>query len=359
LNQIEFWASDNISSWGCSGAYDLQNSPLPLPGSLLSSFRSPAQSSVYDLASLTKVLCTGALIVRWAEQQKLSVSELASRKIVHWIPELKNSALKNVLIGELWEHRSGLVANCSLSDDRDSFFTLSQRDELYSKILSIVQESHVFSAKKETVYSDVGFILLTLVLERSSRKTLDILWKELKEFLGLEKERLDFAINNVPVQDALPTETRHESGVVNDNKAFAMGGVAPHAGLFGDMKALQAWVRSVYIWAESSTQAHDWLIQDCRQQRSAESSRFSWGWDTASGAKDSHAGPSAPKSTRGHLGYTGNALWLDPLSQKTAILLSNRVYPSHTLNSQKSIHTLRTWFFESFWQGTLVDEWEI
>jgi CubicO group peptidase (beta-lactamase class C family) len=205
------------------------------------------------------------------------------------------------------------------------------------------------------VYSDVGFILLTLLLERLHGKPLHVLWKELKTHLKIERSNLDFALDNTPYAQALPTETRHPAGQVNDDKAYVMGGVAGHAGLFGNLSAVQDWTRSVLLWAQTSPQVRDWLHSD----RSKESTRFSWGWDTASGSLDSHAGPSAPKNTRGHLGYTGTALWIDPKSCRAALLLSNRVYPSHTLNSQKSIHTLRTWFFESFWQGKLVDGWEI
>ncbi len=66
----------------------------------------------------------------------------------------------------------------------------------------------------------------------------------------------------------------------------------------------------------------------------------------------------AGKAVRGHLGYTGTALWMDPSSLKYGILLTNRVHPRHTPESQKSIQKLRKECFEALWRGTLEDGWK-
>lgn len=360
MNQLEFWACSDVLSpakgttWACTWKQDLHRAATGLPIDR-TQLEARVGNSVFDLASLTKVVVGGSLMVRWAESQKLSLADLGLQKVERWIPEFKGSVLGQILLMELWEHRSSLVANCNLTDTRKEFFTLSERSLLHEKLLKFFEDPQLLGASKNTLYSDLGFILLTLILERAYKTSLDVLWDEFKRDHKLQSSRMNFARDNVAIAGAMPTESRHPAGQVNDDKAYVMGGVAAHAGLFGILSDLQAWIRVILEWSQNSDQAREWLHTD----RSAVSNRFSWGWDTASGALDSQAGPSAPRSTRGHLGYTGTALWIEPKTHRAAILLSNRVHPSHTLNSQKSIQTLRTWFFESFWQGTLESGWEI
>lgn len=364
MNHLEFWASNDFShstgslEWNYKWQQNLQDDPAVALSKAWSSpqISSPQDSkneNIFDLASLTKVLCAGALIVKWAELEGVSLSQLGLQKISKFLPDLSHSSVKNLSLEELWEHRSALIANYSLADSRNQFFHVSQRELLHKRLYEMLNDTTIITNSKQTVYSDVGFMALALILEKVFSQTMDQQWNQLKTFLKIN-ETLDFAVNNIAFSKALPTETRHPSGIVNDDKAFVMGGVAAHAGLFGNIGAIKEWLSGVFEWADHSSQAREWLYDD----RSKVSSRFSWGWDTASGAKDSHAGMSAPMGTRGHLGYTGTAFWLHPSSRKCSILLSNRVYPQHSPQSQKSIQVLRTGFFEAFWQGKLEDRWK-
>lgn len=247
------------------------------------------------------------------------------------------------------------------SSGRSSFVRLADRSQVHARVLENALEAARapdFDPSRATRYSDLGHALLGVYLERMNAKTIDVLWEAWKgKHLGHRSQvlgSLGFQLDNRPRQDAVATELRHPKGVVNDDNTYAMGGVASHAGLFGTARDLAAWVCAVYAWARVSPWARAWLETPC-----PEGQRFVLGWDTPSGEPQSQAGGvAAPRGVRGHLGYTGTAVWLDPELLRFGILLTNRVHPQHSLESQKSIQKLRWWCFEALWQGTLETGWK-
>lgn len=290
-------------------------------------------------------------LVSWADKTLLSDG----------IEELKGTPLEKLSVRECWEHRSGLSAFLEFSTDRSQVLGLADRARVHARVIeNAIKDSHRpdFSHAKGTLYSDLGYSLLGVFLERKTGKTLDVLWNSWKsQHLSRNTSTvasLNFQPEGSTRKEALPTETRHPAGQVNDDNTFAMGGVAPHAGLFGTAYDVALWIHSIWAWARISPYARDWLETPCPKGQ-----RFVLGWDTPSGEPESQAGGlAAPGRLRGHLGYTGTALWLDPEMLRFGVLLTNRVHPKHTPESQKSVQKLRWWCFEALWRGTLESGWK-
>jgi len=358
---IDFYAEDILKGevWERSWEQDLSNpDALRLPPE----DTRPLEERCFDLASLSKAIVTSSLLVEFAESDdKGTLAEWSEQKLVVEMPEFKGTLLENLTLRACWEHRSGLPAFLEFSKERARFVKLADRKKVHSKIIEqalVSSRSETFNPSQGTVYSDLGFSLLGVYLERRTRKTMDMLWDawKLKHLADSPDAsyNLRYSRDNELRKEALATETRHSRGHVNDDNTYGMGGVAAHAGLFGSVLDVAEWIGSVWAWARVSSHARDWIETPC-----PESQRFVFGWDTPSGDPKSQAGgAAAPKTVRGHLGYTGTALWMDPQLLRLGVLLTNRVYPQHTPESQKSIQRLRWWCFESLWQGTLELGWQ-
>jgi len=191
-------------------------------------------------------------------------------------------------------------------------------------------------------YSDLGFILLGLAVERASGKPLDEYFHE-SVARPLGAHPLCFNPTGaesspdrpaVDVSIIAPTEwdvwrRQWLKGQVHDANAAAMGGVAGHAGLFGTAEAVLAvsgvWLRS-YEGQRSMLEQR--LVREFTQKSSSFCSHSSWalGWDTptAPSSSGSHLSP----ESFGHLGYTGTSLWIDPRRKLEIVLLTNRVHPT-------------------------------
>lgn len=311
---------------------------------------SPSQR-LFDLASLTKVMVTSTLLVDLAQTEGASsLKDWASEyKVADAFESLESTFLADTTLLELWEHRSGLAPVVDLVPARPHFCSLeNDRSSAWESCLQ--QIGHLPTGKKgKTIYSDCGFLVLGAWLEAKTQKRLDQLFAEWLE-RNLLRTKLSFHLDNkVSMADSssvMPTEARHLAGEVNDDKAFFLGGVAPHAGLFGTADDVMEFAKHILSLSQGSSLWHEWLF-------AKPESRFVFGWDTASQKSGSPAGQFASGFVRGHLGYTGTALWMDPKSQKIGVLLSNRVAPQASEINKESIRRLRSLFFDGLWQGTI------
>lgn len=153
-------------------------------------------------------------------------------------------------------------------------------------------------------------------------------------------------------EHVIPTETRHPAGQVNDDNACFMQEVAPHAGLFSSIDALWDWMLHMQDIYDKDESIRDYFIP----QRA---NRFWCGWDRPTGDK-SQAGEGASREhVIGHLGFTGTALWWDPSLKLGGILLTNRVYPSHSDQSRAEIQALRSEFFSILWVQNKDELWKL
>ncbi|HVJ63973.1 MAG TPA: serine hydrolase, partial [Bdellovibrionota bacterium] len=309
-------------------------------------------SDLFDLASLTKPILTSSLLMMTCERSQRTWSSFLETTLGEWIPELDNSALKDFKLRYLWEHRSGLESHIDFDPTRSQ---KPERSAAWRTIATRIESDvRARGLSQGEVYSDLGFFLLGLGLERFHGRALDELWSEWKSLHGIPETSLPFFKRGLDLPALVPTETRYPLGEVNDNNAQFLGGVAPHAGLAGTADDVWQWLQTVRRWVADSTKIAPWL-----QVPEAWTWRFYCGWDTPEDPATTLAGSGAPTDTLGHLGYTGTALWWSPSSARAGVLLTNRIYPAHAPSNVEMIKNLRREFFSALWQGTLNSGWQI
>jgi CubicO group peptidase (beta-lactamase class C family) len=263
-----------------------------------------SDSTIFDLASLTKALATTTLTMRFEERGLLSLAE---------------EVCPGITVRLLLCHASGLPAWRPLAlrpgiPERRAGMVAAARMEPLESAPGAVSR-----------YSDLGFILLGDFLERRGGAQLDTLFsREVARPLGsgltFHPERARCA----PTSDELV-------GVVHDANARAMEGVAGHAGLFGTAEDVYTLARSLlgsYLArADLPTCIGAETVRRYFTPCGIPGSTWCLGWDRPS-QTGSSVGERWPRSGVGHLGFTGCSLWLDPPRGRAVILLSNRVYPT-------------------------------
>jgi CubicO group peptidase (beta-lactamase class C family) len=277
----------------------------------------------FDLASLTKVLCTVPLcldaIAAGALDPRAPLRDVLPE--IAWLQSRPNLGDANVL--QLATHTSGLPAWQPL-------YTLGlDRATLLAKLL----HTPLQRPPGDIEYSDLGFMLLGYVLERVRGKPLDTLARELFARLGL-----DGSLGFKPPDDApvAPTERcpwrgRMLRGEVHDENAAALDGVGGHAGLFGTLRGVGGYIRAMLECRLHSAAMLAYLSQEHARAAPPELERRGFGWILM------HPGWSGgdlmtPRSI-GHTGFTGTGLWIDLERGRYTVLLTNRVHPSRHVES--------------------------
>ena len=263
----------------------------------------------YDLASLTKVVCTSAVARSLVERTELRLETRVSEI-------LKDFPWESVTVEHLLTHESGLPAYLPWIDPCESKGEILER---------IMEQRLVSEPGTDCLYSCLGFVVLQGVLERFSGTSLDTLFKSIVQnrfqwidttFRGTSSDDSGFPPTTLEVvldgSTKFPKlETRQ--GRVHDPISFALGGVSGNAGLFGTAKDLAQFCQSELI------DPNEW------QQRFAGRER-GLGWDVK-GPGPSSAGELASSASFGHTGFTGTSLWIDPEVGVFGVLLTNAVYP--------------------------------
>ncbi len=274
----------------------------------------------YDLASLTKVLVTIPLALEWIGHGRLdpraSIKELVPE--VAWLQATPN--LGDATILQLATHTSGLAA-------WEPLYTLGlDRNTHFARLLY----SPISGQPGTIVYSDLGIMILGHILERLSGCCLDELARDLFLRLGLDQS-LSYAVpSGAPVAptEQCPWRGRVLRGEVHDENAAALGGVAPHAGLFGTLRGVIGYVRALLTGRLHPTAVVEYLSQE--HARTDEERRgFGWvlmhpGWS---------GGDLMSDHSIGHTGFTGTGLWIDLERKRYSVLLTNRVHPSRHTDS--------------------------
>jgi CubicO group peptidase (beta-lactamase class C family) len=304
-----------LISHGATGFATVEPHPEPL-----------SEVTPFDLASLTKPLCTALLLLLLEQEGLLSLESAAGDQL----EELRGGAWASTSLQALACHTSGLPAW------RPLYLSATSLDE-YVKL--IARESREAPAGG-TLYSDLGYILLGALLERLTGKSLDRLFEErIAAPLGLE--RIGFATGTGFFDEAAATERGNEyeralAGAVgkshewrsdiirgrpHDGNAAAIGGVAGHAGLFGTAAAVAGIARAMMadgpLGLEPAARGKLLTV--------APGAGRSVGF--AGACRSSSARGLLPEGAVGHTGFTGTSLWLDPERGDLFILLTNRVHP--------------------------------
>lgn len=286
--------------------------------------------SVYDLASISKIMATTAAIMKLKGEGKISLDDPISK----YIPEYREGEKQKITIRHFLLHTSGLPAFRVYVDK------LKSKPELMHAIRN---EPLVNSPGEIYVYSDLGPILLGEIIFMVSGKPLD---EYVKEEIYLPLGMLDTTFNPEYVIPGAsmripPTEIDkvYKRGLVHmkvhDERAYYLGGVAGHAGLFST-------ARDIAIFSDMLLQnghyAGDRILQseiiELFTSRQSPINYRGYGFDRKDLDREddyqSHAGTLTGDRTYGHTGFTGTSLWIDPDEEVAIILLTNRTYPDRS-----------------------------
>jgi serine-type D-Ala-D-Ala carboxypeptidase len=267
-------------------------------------------ATLFDLASLTKVLVTTTLAAGHVTSGRLSLDSSVAALVAEW----KGSDRIGVTVRDCLEHCTGLPAH------RPYFRTISGRAAYQD---AIAREPLEYAPRTRDLYSDLDFILLGFVIEDIGGATLADQFDGWRRGSGLRQE-----LTYVPNAALRPrvAGTGHDSwrdrtvqGEVHDQNAAALGGVAGHAGLFGTAAAVGEMAR---WWLTHLPQLSTFV-----QRSAVPASSRALGWDTM--LPTSSCGERLTARAFGHTGFTGTSLWIDPVHDLYAVLLTNFVQNSN------------------------------
>jgi len=282
---------------------------------------SPAidDATIFDLASLTKVLATTAAVMRLIDQGKLHLDD----RIAKYIPAFDDGEKQEITVQHVLTHTSGM----------QPFRKLYDVCSTPEQALDTIYHSALVSKPGDSViYSDLGMITLAKVVEKVSGKPLDVFMHD--EFYA--PLRMDNTMFNPPQEmrsHAAPTEIdtvwrmRLVQGTVHDERAELLGGVAGHAGLFSTASDIP---RFMLMMNGGELDGKRYLNESTIRlftQRSSGDGTRALGWDTRS-EHGSSSGDFFSPTSYGHTGFTGTSIWVDPERSVCVIFLTNRVYPT-------------------------------
>lgn len=319
--------------------------------------------TVYDLASITKVLATTQAVMFLASRDLIDMN----RPIGQYLPELRESNKGDLILKDIMAHEAGLVAfiphhaktvaagdwnRFYYKDREEPGFLLpvsnnmygmnSLRDSIWSwTVKSDLRKLEPGRRKHGYVYSDLTMYLMQALVERVTNQPMDeFVSQNIYEPLGLhtmtfnpfQKYSLDII---APTEDDVSFRKRLIQGYVHDPGAAMYGGVAGHAGLFGKANDLAVMMQLMLNGGKyANVEIFDQKTISEFTKRQSNQSRRGWGWDKPDPerGKGGSAGALAPKSSFGHTGFTGTCVWADPENKLIYVFLSNRVHPDANNN---------------------------
>jgi CubicO group peptidase (beta-lactamase class C family) len=317
---------------------------------------STTPDTLFDLASLTKVIATTTLVMRAVDAGSLALEDRVADRLADW----RGPDRESVTVADLLEHASGLTAFLPFFRDHHG------RAEFERAICTLPLE---YAPRTQSIYSDLGFMLLAFILEDVNRAPFS------QQFLGAVREpptaetggsrAAPTLLFNPPKElraRCAPTELdlwrgRLLQGEVHDENTWELGGAAGHAGLFGTAAGVGAFARSILSGllpdagsreleagsrkpeaGRGKPEAGSWkretLVRFVRKSSVAGSSR-ALGWDTM--LPTSSCGTRLSPRAIGHTGFTGTSLWIDPAQNLYVVLLTNRVHPTRDNNQIQSV----------------------
>lgn len=301
------------------------------------------EDTVFDVASLTKAFATSVAVMLLVRDAKLRLND----RVTRFFHNFGVFGKTHITIRQLLSHSSGLVAHLPFYKE---IAKLDQQGGRIHFLASPAAKAHIYQRLHEvqvevppgtqTVYSDLGYMLLGALVEEISGQTLDRFCHERifrpcaarhARFIDLAQQRAKHAAptTEIPPTERCPWRKKLLCGEVHDDNAWAMGGVAGHAGLFAsarDLDAVLTVLRECYAGSSGLLPPH--LVREMwTRDETVSGSTWCLGWDTPS-VTGSSAGSAFSPNSVGHLGFTGCSVWLDLERDRQVILLSNRVYPT-------------------------------
>jgi CubicO group peptidase (beta-lactamase class C family) len=298
------------ASWGvAAGALTYDDAALPCTA-----------ETIFDLASLTKVIATTSCALGAIQRGSLSLDTRVANILPYW----QWSDRDDVRVWHLLTHSSGLPASTRLWDR-------AHGRAGYEPMLSELPLER--APGEASVYSDPGFMLLGFLLDDLT-DGLDATAAWISEACG---ESLSYLPDESERPRIAPTEFdpwrgRLLQGEVHDENAAALGGIAGHAGVFGTAAAVGAFARLVLrTFVEPTALATPELMREFATRCAIPRSSRALGWDTM--LPTSSCGTRLSPTAIGHTGFTGTSLWIDWERDLYVVLLTNRVYPTRQHNA--------------------------
>jgi serine-type D-Ala-D-Ala carboxypeptidase len=297
-------------------------------------------ATLFDLASVTKVVATTTMTMILYERGLLELDAPVSGTVPEFLTG-NDPRRREVTFRMLLAHSSGLPAYEKL------FLKAQSRDGLLTAAFSMPLTADP-GARAE--YSDIGFIILGIALERIAGEPLDMFCRrEIFGPLGMSSTAFnppqELRARIPPTADeregdASPAKPRSTfrkriiQGEVQDENAFVLGGVAGHAGLFSTAEDVARFAH-VMLCGGSPILRPETIAWFTRRESTPSGTSRAFGWDTPSAPSQSgaHFGP----RSYGHLGYTGTSLWIDPDRQLSITLLTNRTWPDCSNQAIKQV----------------------
>jgi CubicO group peptidase (beta-lactamase class C family) len=275
--------------------------------------------TIFDLASLTKVVATTTAILQLVEAGKIRLDDPVAR---YW-PAFRANGKKDITIRELLTHYSGLRPALNLKPRWTGYKTAMKK---------IISERPLYPPGKIYIYSDINFDILGELIRRVSGKTLDeYCLMHIFKPLGM-KDTLFKPLAALHERIA-PTQYHKRKmpcSYVHDTICYNMGGVSGHAGLFSTADDLSIFAQM--LLNKGSEKGVTILKPQTVEQMTVPQSSLNkpklrgLGWDIEA-PLSTNRDELFPVGAYGHLGYTGTSIWIDPVTETYVIVLTNRVYP--------------------------------
>ena len=272
--------------------------------------------TIFDLASLTKVVATTTSVMILVDEGKIGLND----RVATFIPGFEKHGKNNITIRDLMTHMSGL------RPDVDLTHTWSGSDTAINLAIDEVPGS---APGTRFVYSDINFFLLGDIVRRVSGQPIDRFARD-RIFVPLGMTETAFMPAESRRGRIAPTDVTLARGVVHDPTARRMGGVAGHAGLFSTAADLATFCRMIL---GNGTYRGARILSPLAVAKmtspatpAGERNERGLGWDIDS-SFSTNRGDLLPIGSFGHTGFTGTSLWIDPASGMFVVFLSNRVHP--------------------------------
>ena len=293
--------------------------------------RKMRKDSIFDLASLTKPLATTLALSKLIERDQVFLDQ----KIGSILNEFAISEKADITIDMLLRHTSGFPAH------REYYKTIIKINENPRQYLRHLLVHEALESKIDTcqVYSDLGFMVLSWIIEEISCRRLDrFVSQQIYSPLGIDDlffinlDLIDHTLKNKKYQQQIvatqqcPWRKKLLTGEVDDDNAWAVGGIEGHAGLFGNAVSIYKLCCEILNALENKPTkvlAPD-VIKAFVQKKNQHD--MVAGFDTPS-KENSSSGQFFSSSSIGHLGFTGTSFWIDPEISLIIIFLTNRVHP--------------------------------
>ena len=299
--------------------------------------------TVFDLSSLTKVFATTIAMMMLVREEKLRLED----RVTRFFPSFGVHGKDRVTFRHLLAHCSGLaawrpfyklVADIERAGKVNFMASPGAKQRIYEEIHHEKLEAPVGT---RAIYSDLNFIILGEAVEQATGVSLqrfchDRIFRELgltaTGFIDISLARtrkLEPVADMFAATQNCPSRRRLLIGEVDDDNAFAMGGVTGHAGLFAPVREVDRIAAELLACFKGRSNFVPEKIsrQFWTRDETVAGSTWALGWDTPS-PDHSSSGHRFPPNAVGHLGFAGTSIWLDPEREIAISLLTNRVHPS-------------------------------